>query len=96
MLITLGVIIIIYDDIWLQFYFIFVVIVGYIIGCNFAFGFVFFLVGNLKTLQHLIDLFRFPKLNSFEEKLLHPIYLLAFSIPHKSYRFLEKNILFLS
>ncbi|MDQ0208308.1 hypothetical protein J2S05_003119 [Alkalicoccobacillus murimartini] len=67
----------------------------YTISCYFAFGITFFFVGNLKTLEKLIDIFRFPNPSTFEEKLLHPIYLCFFSVPHISYRFLEGRYSFI-
>ncbi|MDQ0208294.1 hypothetical protein J2S05_003105 [Alkalicoccobacillus murimartini] len=76
-------------------YFLFLVFIFYTISCHFAFGFIFFCVGNLKTVEKFIDIFRFPKPATLEEKILHPIYLCFFCIPHVSYRYLEQRYSFI-
>ncbi|MDQ0208305.1 hypothetical protein J2S05_003116 [Alkalicoccobacillus murimartini] len=69
--------------------------ISYTIACYFGFGATFFLVGNLKTLEQLIGIFRFPNPKTFEKKFLNSIHLCFLYVPHASYRFLEESYSFI-
>ncbi|MDQ0208307.1 hypothetical protein J2S05_003118 [Alkalicoccobacillus murimartini] len=56
-------------------YFLFIAFIFYTVACYFAFGITYFLVGNFKTLEKLIDIFRFPNPKKLDEKFLNLIYL---------------------